>query len=192
MNKTVNLKCLCGTVEGKVSVVPGSFFHVECLCSDCQQFANHLGISDKILNSYGGTELFQTYPAHMQINSGQDEISCVQLQEKGLYRWHTACCNMPLGNTINSASMPFVGIPVKLMQFADEQEKVSILGPITLKAFGNDSIGEMPNDAHPKFPITYMPKIIFFMLKGWLGKKNAPSPFFQGKHPVAEITNLSQ
>lgn len=191
MTNLVDLKCHCGQVKGTLNVVSGCFFHVECLCSDCQKFANHLGNADKILNEYGGTELFQTYPAYLNITVGNDKISCVQLKQKGLYRWHTACCNMPLGNTMNSAKIPFVGISVKLMQFANEEQKNSILGPVTLKAFGKDSIGEMPYDAHTKFPLSFMPKIIYFMGKGLINKKSTPSPFFNGNVPVSEILTLS-
>lgn len=190
MTKTVDLKCLCGEVEGKLDIVPGSFFHVECLCCDCQTFAKHLGNADKILNEYGGTELFQTYPAFMQITKGKDQINCVQLYEKGIFRWHTACCNMPLGNTMKSAKAPFVGVSVKLMQFADQSEKDFSLGPISLKAFGKYSIGEMPKDAHPKFPVSYMPKILFFMIKGFFTKKYTPSSFFEGKAPVSDVNTL--
>jgi len=191
MAKIVNLKCLCGQVEGKLNIVAGSFFHVECLCCDCQNFATHLGNSDKILNEYGGTELFQTHPAFMKITKGQEQISCIQLKDKGIYRWHTGCCNMPLGNTMTSAKAPFVGISVKLMQFEDQQEKDSYLGPITLKAFGKYAIGEMPEDAYPTFPRSFMPKILYFMLKGFIGKKYNPSPFFKANAPVAKVNTLS-
>ena len=49
---------------------------------------------------------------------------------------------------------------------------MEVLGPVTMKAFGKYSIGEIPKDAHLKFPISYMPKILGFMLKGIFGKKN--------------------
>lgn len=84
-----------------------------------------------------------------------------------------------------------MGVSVKFMQFVNEQEKMETLGPITMKAFGKYSIGEMPKDAHPRFPISYMPKILGFMLKGVLGKKNSPSPFFKGREPVAKANVLS-
>ena len=91
----------------------------------------------------------------------------------------------------NSSKVPFAGVSVKLMKFANEQEKMKILGPVTMKAFGKYSIGEMPKDAHPKFPISYMPKIIGFMLKGLFRKMNNPSPFFNGKEPIAKVNVLS-
>ena len=87
--------------------------------------------------------------------------------------------------------LPFVGVSVKLMKFTSEQEKMETLGPVTMKAFGKYSIGEMPKDAHSKFPISYIPKIIGFMLKGMFRKKNSPSPFFNGKETVAKVDVLS-
>ncbi|WP_297766553.1 DUF6151 family protein [uncultured Muriicola sp.] len=191
MPEVVNLKCLCGTVKGKINVVTGSFFHVHCLCCDCQSFTSHLNNKEKILDEHGGSELLQTYPAFMEITEGQDKIACVQLRNKGLYRWHTTCCNMPLANTMSSSKVPFVGVSVKLMQFDNEQEKMEILGPVTMKAFGKYSIGEMPKDAHPKFPISYMPKILGFMLKGMFKKKNNPSHFFNGNKPITKVNVLS-
>jgi hypothetical protein len=190
MSTIIDLSCMCGTVKGKLNVVKGSFFHIHCLCCDCQSFATHLNNKEKILDEHGGTELFQTYPAYMEITDGQENIGCVQLREKGLYRWHTKCCNMPLANTMRSSKLPFVGVSVKLMQFNSDQEKMEILGPVSMKAFGKYSIGKMPTDVHPKFPLSYMPKIIGFMLKGMLGKKNSPSPFFKDGAPVTKANVL--
>ena len=190
MSTIVDLSCRCGMVKGKLSVVDGSFFHVHCLCCDCQSFASYLNNEENILDEHGGTELFQTYPVHMEITKGQENIGCVQLREKGLYRWHTTCCNMPLANTMNSSKIPFVGVSAKLIQFSDEREKLKVLGPVTMKAFGKYAKGEIPKDTHFKFPLSYMPKIISFMLKGMLGKKNYPSPFFKGGEPIAKAKIL--
>ncbi len=190
MSKTVQLECSCGTIKGSLKIVPKSFFHVQCLCCDCQRFAAHLDNKDKILDAHGGTELLQTYPQFMDITEGKENIRGIQLNNNGLYRWHTACCNMPLANTMNSSKIPFVGVPVTFMKFANDQEKLETLGPITMKAFGKYAIGEMPKDAHPRFPISYIPKILGFMLKGLLGKKSTPSPFFNGKSPITHIHYL--
>jgi len=190
MSNRVELECLCGAVKGQIEVVPKSFFHVKCLCCDCQNFSSYLSNQDNILDEHGGTELLQTYPNCMVITEGKNNIAGIKFGEKGIYRWHTTCCNMPLANTMNSSKMPFIGVSVKLMKFANEQEKIKILGPITLKAFGKYSIGEMPKGAHAKFPISFMPKIIAFMLKGMIGRKNTPSPFFIGKEPITTVKHL--
>lgn len=191
MSNTIALACSCGSVKGEIQVTPGSFFHVQCLCCDCQDYATHLD-QQTIMDEHGGTDLFQTYPMYMQITKGQDKIACIQLREKGLYRWHTTCCNMPVANTMSSSKIPFVGIPVKLLKFNSEQEKMDLVGPVAMKAFGKYAIGEMPSDAHHKFPISYMPKILGFMIKGLIGKKNTPSPFFNGQDPIAEVNVLSK
>lgn len=190
MSNVVNLSCACGTVRGKLNVVNGSFFHIHCLCCDCQSFASYLNNEERILDESGGTELLQTYPAYMKITEGQEKAGCVQLRERGLYRWHTTYCNMPLANTMNSSKIPFVGVSVKLIQFDNEREKLEILGPVAMKAFGKYAIGEKPTDAHPKFPISYVPKIMGFMLKGIFGKKNRPSPFYRDGEPVAKAKIL--
>lgn len=190
MSHTVELACSCGTVKGNISIVPKSFFHVKCLCCDCQNFASYLQNEEKILDKHGGTELFQTYPDLMKITAGHENISAVQFKKKGLYRWHTTCCNMPLANTMNSSSIPFVGVSVKFMKFSTGQESNNAIGPITLRAFGKYAKGEMPKNAHPKFPLSYMPKILSFMIKGLIKKRHQPSPFFQGKEPFKSIKLL--
>jgi len=192
MSKIVKLGCLCGAVKGNIKVVPGAFFHVDCLCCDCQRFAAHLNNKENILDEHGGTELFQTYPSFLQVTEGQNKMRGVQLGKKGIYRWHTTCCNMPLANTMNSPKVPFVGVSVKLMKFSSDREKLETLGPVTMKAFGKYSIGEIPSDAHPRFPISFMPKIMGFMLKGMIRKMHSPSPFFNEKETVAEVEVLAK
>lgn len=191
MSHSVDLECKCGAVKGDLGIVPGAFFHVHCLCIDCQRFATHLGNEAHILDGHGGTALFQTYPNLMRLTEGKDNVACVRLSEKGLFRWHTRCCSMPLANTMISAKAPFVGVFVSLMKFRSEEEKREALGPVLMKAFGKYSRGEMPADVHPKFPISYLPKIGYFMLRGMLGGKSSPSPFFEQGKPFAEITVLS-
>ncbi len=190
MSKIVELECTCGTVKGNLKVIPGSYFYVHCYCCDCQRFASHLNNSKNILDEHGGTELIQTYPDFMKITAGKDKVHGVQLATKGSYRWHTTCCNMPLANTMDSSKVPFVGVSVKLMKFANDQEKAEILGPVTMKAFGKYSAGEMPKDVHPKYPLSYIPKLMAFMIKGMFKKKNNPSPFFNGKEPITKIDTL--
>ena len=190
MSNSVALECSCGSVRGELNVNHGSFFHVQCLCCDCQKYASHLN-QEKLLDEYGGTDLFQTYPAYMKITDGLDNIACVQLKEKGLYRWYAACCNMPVANTMSSAKVPFVGVPIAFLKFDNEQVKVNTIGSVSMKAFGKYAIGEMPSDAHPKFPISYMPKILGFMAKGLITNKNTPSPFFNEQEPIAKPKVLS-
>ncbi|WP_041523558.1 DUF6151 family protein [Gilvimarinus agarilyticus] len=190
MTTTVALECTCGSVKGELTVVPSDLFHVHCLCCDCQRYAQYLNNEAVILDEFGGTELLQTYPAYLSIREGIDKVQAVQLTPKGIYRWHTTCCHMPVANTVKSSAVPFVGVSVKWMKFATEQDKLAALGPVTIKAFGKYAIGAMPDDVHPRFPLVYMPKILGFMLKGKLRGRHRPSPFFNATLPVAEVRQL--
>ena len=183
----VKLACQCGTVTGSLNIVPQSLFHVHCLCCDCQSFAKALGNEPQILDAHGGSELCQTYPQFMSIDSGHEHLAAIQLTEKGIYRWYATCCNMPVANTMTSAKMPFIGVSVKMMQFANEQQKLQMLGPVSRKAFGKYAKGDMPADVHPSFPKSYLGKISYFMLKGIVTRKQTPSPFFQNGQPIAKI-----
>lgn len=160
-------------------MVEADSFHVECLCCDCQNFASYLNNTEKVLDSSGSTELFQTYPAYVKIDKGEDYIESLQLSSKGLLRHFTSCCKTPIGNMMNNGKMPFIGIPVTFMDFKSSEEKNKVLGPIIMKAFGKYAIGEKPADAHDRFPLTFLPKIIFFTLKGLFKKLYKPSPFFK-------------
>ncbi|MDO3388340.1 DUF6151 family protein [Gilvimarinus sp. SDUM040013] len=191
MSNSVDLKCFCGQVSGSLEIVPSASFHVHCLCCDCQSYARFLKNQERILDEHGGSELFQTYPSLMKITAGAEHIAGVQLAPKGIYRWYASCCNTPVANTLGKASVPFVGVSVKFMCFANEQEKLSALGPVTLKAFGKYAVDEMPKDAHPRFPPSFLPKILWFMFKGKIGGKNKPSPFFAGDKPVSDVQRLA-
>ncbi|OUR86888.1 hypothetical protein A9Q81_27560 [Gammaproteobacteria bacterium 42_54_T18] len=57
--------------------------------------------------------------------------------------------------------------------------KLKVIGPVKMKAFGKYAKGKMPQDAHPKIPLS-------FMLRGLFGKKNTPSPFFRNREPVVK------
>ncbi|BCE01491.1 DUF6151 family protein [Marinicellulosiphila megalodicopiae] len=190
MSNSVKLECRCGTVKGSLKIVKRSRLHVQCLCCDCQSFAGHLNNKAHILDMHGATDLVQTYPEYMTITQGHDKICAIQQTQGGIFRWSVSCCNMPLANTMTSAKMPFVGVPVSLMKFSNEQEKQDLLGPITMKAFGMYALGTMPDDVHPTFPKSYLPKIMGFMLKGFILRKHTPSPFFAGKEPVVKVQKI--
>ena len=64
--------------------------------------------------------------------------------------------------------------------------KLKVIGPVKMKAFGKYAKGKMPQDAHPKIPLSVMPKLLGFMLRGLFGKKNTPSPFFRNREPVVK------
>lgn len=185
MANNVNLECFCGAVKGNLRVVSNKkSFHIHCLCCDCQSFASYLENEDKILDEYGGSEIFQTHPSYIKITEGKEKLSCVRLTEKGLMRWYTSCCKAPVANTMSSPKMPFAGVSVKFMKFSSEEEKKKVLGPVIMKAFGKYAKGKMPEGAHESFPKTFIFNVARFMIRGFLGGRHTPSPFFHNGSPT--------
>ena len=109
MAKEVQVRCRCGEVVGVVTnASPQKVNRVICYCDDCQAFAHQLGRAD-LLNAQGGSDIVQVAPASLTFTKGQNRIAGVRLTPKGLFRWHTTCCNTPVGNTLGPA-IPFVGL----------------------------------------------------------------------------------
>jgi hypothetical protein len=179
----VKLQCDCGTVKGSLKLVPSQFFHIECMCCDCQAYARTLKVEHSLLTDYGATELLQTYPDYLKLSQGIDQVACVRLTDKGLYRWYARCCHSPLANTLGSPNVPFVGLIVDRLKLSDS-EKRSMLGPVVLKAYAKDAITEKPEGAHDSFPPSAMFKTLLFMLKGVIKRRHKPSPFFQQGEPI--------
>jgi hypothetical protein len=103
------LQCRCGTLQGYV-VHSAGVNRCVCYCRDCQAFAHFLGRPGEILDAQGGTDVIQTRPANVTFTQGQEALACMRLTEKGLLRWYAACCNTPIGNTLPSFRVSFVGL----------------------------------------------------------------------------------
>jgi len=105
------LRCSCGTLRGVArGVSPSRGNRVICYCGDCQSFAHFLGRAHEILDARGGTDIFQTSPARLEITQGQERLACMRLTPKGLVRWYASCCNTPIGNTLVTPQVPFIGL----------------------------------------------------------------------------------
>ena len=101
------IQCKCGCLKGSVAD-PKATNRVTCYCRDCQAFAHFLG--GKILDSCGGTDIVQTLPKNISFTQGTDVLACMRLTEAGLLRWYTTCCNTPIGNTLPSYKLSFIGL----------------------------------------------------------------------------------
>jgi Family of unknown function (DUF6151) len=124
------VQCRCGTLRGYVSQ-PQDVNHCVCYCRDCQAFAHFLGRADEILDAAGGTEIFQTTPAHVHLTAGVDALGCMRLSPKGLLRWYTTCCNTPVGNTLPNFRMSFVGLIHSCLQGGGES--LDDFGPVRMR-----------------------------------------------------------
>ena len=103
------LQCRCGSIKGFVSD-PQSANRVVCYCKDCQAFAHFLGRGGEILDERGGSDVIQTLPKNVTFTQGIEALACIRLTEKGLLRWYAGCCNTPIGNTLASYKISFIGL----------------------------------------------------------------------------------
>ena len=187
----VPLRCDCGVVSGVAkNISPDSGNHIVCYCKDCQAFARFLEHEDIILDEYGGTDIFQITPAQVVIHQGKDQIRCMRLTPRGLYRWYTACCHTPIGNMV-SPGMPFIGVIHNFMD--DEGVREENLGPVKLYAFGYSASNTPPLDKNDRgFPFRFMLRAVYKLLVAKIRGQHKPNPFFDDKgQPVSEPTILS-
>ncbi|GGE44037.1 hypothetical protein GCM10007421_17790 [Halopseudomonas oceani] len=178
------LQCQCGTVRGRaIKVYPVDGTRVVCYCRDCQAFAHALNAADRILDAEGGTDIYQLPPARLQIHHGHDQIRCLRLSEKGLYRWYAGCCNTPIGNTLGPG-MPLVGLIHAFISDPDAEFKT---GPVRALVNLSSATGTVPREKVRAAPAKgYMRKILFKIALWKLGGKTHPNPFFAGKKPITE------
>lgn len=186
MNRTADLRCRCGEVEGHLeNAAPDTVNRVVCYCDDCQAFLHHLGRAD-LLDPHGGSDIIQVAPAALTYTRGTDRIRGVRLKPKGLYRWYASCCQTPLGNTVGPA-LPFVGVLAPAFRSVDE-----VVGPPVGGIFGKFAVGGAP-------PGTTRPSLKLIgraisKVAGWKLRGRAwPHPFFDRatRAPVYPVTVLS-
>jgi hypothetical protein len=189
MSGEIELRCRCGEVRGTITGASSRTVNrVTCYCDDCQAFAHQLGRAD-LLNEKGGSDVVQVAPATLRFIQGQDRIAGVRLSPKGLYRWHTTCCNTPVGNTLNPA-VPFVGL---IAQTFDVPHLDDVVGPPTGAIQGKFAVGEAPAGStglNLSLILGAIGKVL-----GWrLGGKIWPHPFFarETRAPIYPITVISK
>lgn len=182
MTSDVPLRCRCGHIRGlAVGVGHEVGTRLVCYCDDCQRYARALG-TDGVLDRFGGTDIFQTTPARLRITEGTDEIRCLRLSEKGLIRWYSGCCKVPLVNTVASPKVPFVGVVHTFMDHAsDGRTRDEALGPPRAFVQGKFAIGGVPPQAHRTAPLSLILRSIRVLLLGWVRGEHRPSPFFDAK-----------
>jgi|SRR6185437_7382228 len=103
------LQCRCGTLRGEVAN-PRNANRVICYCKDCQAFAHFLGRQGDILDERGGSQVLQILPKHLTLTQGVETLACMRLTPKGLLRWYASCCNTPVGNTLDTPKISFIGL----------------------------------------------------------------------------------
>ena len=87
MSSNLAIRCQCGCVVGKATgLSPNAGSRVVCYCDDCQAFVDQLGQREVVLDSNGGTEIFQMSPAALTVSRGLDVFRLTQDRY-----WYTDC-----------------------------------------------------------------------------------------------------
>jgi Family of unknown function (DUF6151) len=126
-----------------------------------------------------GTDIYQLTPSQLSIHQGSDKIACVKLSPKGILRWYTRCCRTPVGNTLSTPQVPFVGVPHLFMDHQqDGVTREAALGPVSSRIHARSGYGDIPADAHETAPVGLLVQMLGGLLVRRLTGKHAPSPFF--------------
>lgn len=179
MKTDIRISCTCGRLQGSARGVSGSAGNrLVCYCDDCQSFAEFLGRADEILDAHGGTDVFQMSPAHLKIADGIESLACMRLTPNGLLRWYADCYMTPIGNTLPTHQLPFVGL-IHLCMAVSKQSLDEAIGPVRAGVHGKFARGDRAeisaHDWAPLFVLVRMfPKLIWWRLKG----DHKRTPFF--------------
>ena len=174
------MKCFCGSLRGVAfDFSPSSGVRLACMCDTCQAYAHHLEQADKILDQYGGTDIFQISPSHLSLMEGIENLRCLRLEGRGVLRWYAGCCNTPVANTLASAKVPFIGVPHTFMDHEGHgRTREEDLGPLLARTMGKYGIGKLPSDAYRSAPLSIIGRSLRLLLIAWLKGQHRPSPFF--------------
>ena len=190
MSDSCTVRCRCGKVGGLLSDASrGTVNRVVCYCDDCQAFMHHLGRADG-LDAHGGSDIVQVAPASLSFTEGREHIVGMRLSPKGLLRFHTSCCQTPIGNMV-SPSIPFVGVSAGSVVDADARIGAPIGAILGRFAVG----GAPPGSTGLNAPLLARAarKVLGWKLRG----RAWPHPFFDKgatspRYPVTVITKAER
>jgi len=143
------LRCRCGHVRGIAGEVsPSTGFRFVCYCTDCQAFTRFLDRAD-VLDGAGGTDIFQLPPGRVKLTAGADALRCVNLGNRGVFRWYSDCCRTPIANTAGPR-FPVIGMIHSFMDHpADGRSRDDVLGAPLCRIFERSATGSLPACAPP-------------------------------------------
>ncbi len=168
------LQCRCGTLKGVVSD-PGGANRVVCYCRDCQAFAHFLGCEKQALDERRGSDIIQTLPKNVIFTQGIESLVCLRLTDKGLVRWYARCCNTPIGNTLATPKISFIGLVHTCLE-SDGAPLDAAFGPVRARLNVSGAKGE------PKPKVTGLGAIVWWffstVLRARINGDYKHSPFF--------------
>jgi hypothetical protein len=168
-------------VRGVASEVsPSNGFRFVCYCKDCQAFARFLERPD-VLDSAGGTDIFQMPPGRVKLTMGTDALRCLRLSDRGVLRWYADCCRTPIANTAG-AGFPMVGMIHSFVDHeADGRSRDEILGLPLCRIYERSAVRPLLSDAPPPPSLRVLVRRAVKMLGWWVQGLARPNPFFDGR-----------
>jgi hypothetical protein len=157
-------------------VAPYGGFRLVCYCRDCQTFARFLNRPD-VLDTAGGTDIFQMPTGRVKLASGTDAVRCLHLSSM-VFRWYTDCCRTPIGNTAGPR-FPVVGVIHSFMSYeADGRSRDEILGAPRCRIYERSAVGPLPPNAPPPPSPGFIAMRMSRLLSWWWHGLGSPNPFF--------------
>ena len=135
------LQCRCGSLKG-VLADARKVNRVICYCKDCQAFAHFLGGAKQILDERGGSDIVQALPRELTFTQGAENLACLRLTEKGLLRWYASCCHTPIGNTLATPKLSFIGLVHTCLETAGGRSLDEAFGPVVAWVHTKSARGE--------------------------------------------------
>jgi hypothetical protein len=100
--------------------------------------------------------------ANVSFTAGKERIAAMRLTPTGLIRWYAACCRTPIGNTLGTSAMPFVGV---LHAFIDAPS--AALGPVRGRGWAKSARGGRAAVPKDGLPDALMVGRVLLKLLGW-------------------------
>lgn len=171
---SIPLKCRCGAVRGE-GLQPRRATYGVCYCDDCQAYAHALKRADT-LDDKGGTAIWQTAPSRVRLTAGAEHVRCLRLSDKGMFRFHTGCCDTPIGNTMGNARLPFVGVPTAFIDL-DPDARDAALGLPQTHMQARFATAPVPGGHNTVSPV-FLARAGVRLLGGLLTGAHQPSPYW--------------
>jgi hypothetical protein len=190
----VRIVCECGQLQGAAhDVSPRAGNRLVCYCDDCQAYAEYLGCADRVLDAHGGTEIFQLSPAALRFTTGTEHLACLRLTRNGVLRWYASCCNTPIGNTLPTRQIPYVGV-VHVCFDPAGRSLDEVLGPVRARVNGRFARGDRSRiDAHDRAPFGMLVRVVGKLLLWRLRGDHKRSPLFdRSGRPIVEPLIVSE
>jgi hypothetical protein len=175
------LRCRCGALQGRVALNRAAS-RVICHCKDCQAFARFLGRERDVLDAQGGSEIVQLAPDCVQFTHGQEQLAVMKLSEAGMLRWYAACCRTPVGNTMTSRNLPFVGL---LHSCLNSASLAPSFGPVRARFNAASALGD-PKPVDQGVFLSVL-QVVARLAAARLSGRYRHTPFFtDANQPVAD------